>query len=142
MILIAFKTLKYAPFEQSESHCGIQLDNNFFFLYLGQRNRTNQQDSMVGLLLLLSLNRDNDGDLSEQEFVVGAVEQVKILFRNCQKRFKNCEIWILMTSEPFLYIFYLRGQKCFPILQAEFRDRLGKVVRLEEAPLYRMSSCY
>ena len=35
---------------------------------------------MAGLLLLLSLNRDNDGDLSEQEFVVGAVEQVKILF--------------------------------------------------------------
>ena len=97
----------------------------------------------MGLLLLLSLNRDNDGDLSEQEFVVGAVEQVKILFRNCQiKCFKKCEIWILLTSEPFLYIFYLRSQKYSPILQAEFRDRLGKVVRLEEAPLYRMSSCY
>ena len=54
----------------------------------------------------------------------------------------NCEIWILITSVPCLYIFCLRGQKCFPILQAEFRDRLGKVVRLEEAPLYRMSSCY
>ena len=108
-------------------------------------NKTSKQDSMVGLLLLLSLNRDNDGDLSEQEFVVGAVEQVKLLFRNCQiKCLKNCAIWILIwiTSEPFLYIFYLRGQICFPILQAEFRDRLGKVVRLEEAPLYRMSSCY
>ena len=42
---------------------------------------------MLGLLLLLSLNRDNDGDLSEQEFVVGAVEQVKILLGNCQLRF-------------------------------------------------------
>ena len=79
-----------------------------------QRNRTNKQDSIGGLLLLLFLNRDNDGDLSEQEFVVGAVEQVKILFRNCQKRFKNCEIWILMTSEPFLYIFYQKGQEMFP----------------------------
>ena len=42
---------------------------------------------MLGCLLLMSLNRDNDGDLSEEEFVVGAVEQVQILFRNFQKCF-------------------------------------------------------
>ena len=69
---------------------------------------------MVDLLLLLSVNRDNDGDLSEQEFVVGAVEQVEMLLRNCQQRFKNCEIWILITSLPFLYFFYPRGPEIFP----------------------------
>ena len=79
-----------------------------------QRNRTNKQDSMFGLLLLMSLNRDNDGDLSEEEFVVGAVEQVEMLLRNCQQRFKNCEIWILITSVPFLYIFCPRGPEIFP----------------------------
>ena len=71
--------------------------------------------------------RDGDGDLSEQEFVDGAVDQVSEIHRLISKIEKQLKRSYLNHRSP---------------CQVELRDRLGKIVRSEDAPLYRMSSCY